>query len=168
MCSIGAVFSVASMGVGVFGQMQQMRAMKQQQAAQQAMYEAQRRQQEEQAKAAMLATQQKIQDRKREAARLSKSNRASLAATGANIDSPSFGAFFESEKKATGRDVRRLSINGLTDAVFYQNQARQTGLAASASKAGFKGQMTAMRYGMLGDALSTGAKIGPEIQEALK
>ena len=59
MCSIGAVFSVASMGVGVFGQMQQMRAMKQQQAAQQAMYEAQRRQQEEQAKAAMLATNKK-------------------------------------------------------------------------------------------------------------
>ena len=136
MCDIATAFTAISTGVSMMGFFQQQRYDRQEEMYRQQALEMQRRQQEENAKQAMLAAQQRINDRKRQALQNAKSNKASLAASGVNLDSPSFEAFLESSKKTVKQDISRIQINGLTDVVNYQSEARQTGLAKEASLAG--------------------------------
>ena len=92
-------FSAISTAFSVDGYFQQQRNLRQEENYEHMAYEMQRRQEEENAKQAMLAMQQKINDRKRLSLQNAKSNKVALAASGVNLDSPSFGAFLEVVKK---------------------------------------------------------------------
>tara|TARA_R100000742_G_C4279604_1_gene104703 strand:- start:7370 stop:7891 length:522 start_codon:yes stop_codon:yes gene_type:complete len=155
MCDIGTAFTAISTGVSMMGFFQQQKYDNREEMYRQQALEMQRRQQEENAKQAMLAAQQRINDRKRQALQQAKTNKASFAASGVNLDSPSFGAFFKSSKKIVKQDISRIQINGLTDVVNYQSEARQTGLAKEASLSGAKSRATAAKYGAIGEAIGT-------------
>ena len=96
-----------------------------------------------------------------------KSNKVALAASGVDLDSPSFGAFLEASKKTVKQDISRLQVNGLADVVNSSKSAQQTSMAAQASASGYQARQTAARYGMYRNIASMGGDLVRAAQGAV-
>lgn len=156
---ISLAFTVISGGFQIYSMMQQMNADDTANSYEQQMLEERRRQQEEEAKARELQMQKDLNDRKREALKLHKSNRASLAASGAEIGSPSFSNFLLANREAEGRDQSNITLMGREAQAQALMDARQTGIAKDASLAAYKSRRKASIYSGVAGLVGMGANV---------
>lgn len=159
---ISLAFTVVSGGFQVLSMMQQMNADDTANTYEQQMLEERRRQQEEEAKARELQMQKDLNERKREALKLYKSNRASLAASGAEIGSSSFTNFLTANREAESRDQSNITLMGRESQAMALMDARQTGIAKDASLSAYKSRKRASMYSGVAGLVGMGANVNWE------
>ena len=112
---------------------------------------------EDRAKAEMLAMEQKANKIKEDANRLKKKNYAAFAVSGADINSPSYGAFLEGNKKLVKKDVNNARLMGLERAQQAMYGARQAVFEGQAAQIEGQAKLSARRTKLIGQA---GAAVG--------
>jgi len=155
MCNPGTFFAALSTVATAAGTFMQMRGEQRSAGYDAQWYEIQRRQQEDAAKAEELRMMAELNDRKEQALRDLKSNKASLAGTNIDLGSPSFGAFLASNRETERRDLSNIKLMGTERQTAALLGAQQSSLAAQSVRARAKSSRTASLLGGVADATGT-------------
>lgn len=131
---LGAV-SVVGQGLGTLMSLQ---AQKQSLAYEQMQSRMLEQQYKDQASAIELETIQSILDRKDRYLTQLSENRALMAGSGIDIDSPSYRAFFKANEKAYKKDVGNIKLMGSEERLNALREAQQAQLSGKAAQANYR------------------------------
>ena len=153
--AVAISLAVGSTATSLYGAQQQKKAMAYQQQMEQQKLALQQRQQEQVAEGEALAMRQRITERKRVAAEEYEQNRSTFSGTEIELDSPSYGAFFASNKKAKQRDIRNIRLMGTERQLNALYGVQQTKIAQDASRQAYKSSRSAVTTNSVANAFGT-------------
>tara|TARA_R110002020_G_scaffold406740_1_gene616885 strand:+ start:81 stop:620 length:540 start_codon:yes stop_codon:yes gene_type:complete len=151
---LGAV-SLVGQGIGT---MMSLQAQKQAMYYEQQQARLQEQQYKDQADAAQLETIQAESDRRDKYFSLYRENRALMASTGIDLDSPSYRALLKANTKTYKQDISNINLMGSEKRLNALRDAQQASLGAKASKASYKSGVATT----IGRSLLTAAETGRE------
>lgn len=118
---------------------------------------------EQRAQAEILAMEQQMNALKEDASKKKKKNIASFASSGADVGSPSYGAFLKENDRLLGKDLRNAKVMGIERAQNAMFGARQSVLEGQAAQIEGSARLSARRtrlIGQAGQAISEVASFG--------